>query len=99
MNLLETTNHLFELFHIWPAATHQQLFDDTLRDINEELRFVMFELRSCINQYDGMVYYGVVNTVADEVSEFETKYSAPQITFYKELVCDSLLCISGGARI
>ena len=87
------SNHLFELFHIWLAANDQQLFDDTLWNINNELAFVKFELRACTNQYDGMVYYGVANNVADKESQLGTKYSVPQIAFYKGLVCDSFLCI------
>lgn len=46
-----------------------------------------------MNQYDGMVYYGVVNNIADEESKLGTKYSVPQVAYYKGLVCDSLICI------
>ena len=53
-----------------------------------------FEVRACINQYDGMVYYGVANNIADEESKLGTKYYVPQIAFYKGLVCVSLLCIA-----
>ncbi|WVZ88174.1 hypothetical protein U9M48_034722 [Paspalum notatum var. saurae] len=67
-------------------ATHQQLFNDTLLKINKDLAFLQFELRACMNQYDGMVYYGVVNNIADEESKFGTKYSVPQIAFYKGLL-------------
>lgn len=45
-----------------------------------------FELRGCRNQYDGEVYYGVVNILADEQSKLGTKYSVPQIAFYKAVV-------------
>ena len=41
-----------------------------------------------------MVYYGVANNIADEESKLGTKYSVPQIAFYKGLVCVSLLCIA-----
>jgi hypothetical protein len=54
---------------------------------------LQFELRACINQYDGMVYYGVVNNIADEESKLGTKYSVPQIAFYKGLVRDTWPCI------
>ncbi|AQK38808.1 uncharacterized protein LOC100274498 [Zea mays] len=67
-------------------ATHQQLFNDTLLKINKDLAYLQFELRACINQYDGMVYYGVVNNIADEESKLGTKYSVPQIAFYKGLL-------------
>ncbi|OQU78651.1 hypothetical protein SORBI_3008G018800 [Sorghum bicolor] len=67
-------------------ATHQQLFNDTLLKINKDLAYLQFELRACINQYDGMVYYGVVNNIVDEESKLGTKYSVPQIAFYKGLI-------------
>jgi non-structural maintenance of chromosomes element 1 len=75
------------------AATHQQLFNDTLLKINKDLAYLQFELLACMNQYDGTVYYGVVNTIADEQSKLGTKYSVPQIAFYKGLVCACLLLL------
>lgn len=82
------------LFYIpWLAATHQQLFNDTLLKLNKELAYLQFELRACMNQYDGVVYYGVVNNIVDDESKLGTKYSVPQVAYYKGLVCDSLLCI------
>jgi hypothetical protein len=47
-----------------------------------------------MNQYDGKVYYGVVNNIVGEESKLGTKYSVPQIAFYKGLVCTSLFCIA-----
>lgn len=44
-----------------------------------------------MNQYDGMMYYGVVNNIADEESKLGTKYSVPQVAFYKGLVCELIL--------
>ncbi|CAD6255003.1 unnamed protein product [Miscanthus lutarioriparius] len=67
-------------------ATHQQLFNDTLLKLNKELAYLQFELRACMNQYDGMVYYGVVNNIADEESKLGTKYSVPQVAYYKGLL-------------
>jgi non-structural maintenance of chromosomes element 1 len=74
-------------------ATHQQLFNDTFLKINKDLAYLQFELRACMNQYDGTVYYGVVNTIADEQSKLGTKYSVPQIAFYKRLVYACLLLL------
>ncbi|KAL2470463.1 embryo defective [Abeliophyllum distichum] len=68
-----------------PGA-HQQLFNEYLRKINAELGYVQFELRACRNQYDGNVYYGVVNNVSDDQSKLGTKYTVPQIAFYKGIV-------------
>ncbi|XP_051186011.1 uncharacterized protein [Lolium perenne] len=67
-------------------ASEQQLFSDTIGKINKELGYLHFDLRACINQYDGTVYYGVVNTIADEESKLGSKYSVPQIAFYKGLL-------------
>lgn len=67
-------------------VTHRQLFNEVLLKINKELAYVQFELRACQNQYDGKVYYGMVNNVADEQSKLGTKYSVPQIAFYKGVV-------------
>nr|XP_043611179.1 uncharacterized protein LOC122582809 [Erigeron canadensis] len=66
--------------------SNQKLFNDYLRKINMELSYVQLELRACRNQYDGCVYYGVINTVADEQSKLGTKYSVPQIAFYKAII-------------
>lgn len=71
---------------IFATGTHQKLFSDILLKINKELSYVQFELRGCRNQYDGKVYYGVVNNVADEQSKLGTKYTVPQIAFYKGIV-------------
>lgn len=68
------------------TETHQQMFNDYLLKINTELSYVQFELRGCRNQFDGKVYYGVVNNVADEQSKLGTKYTIPQIAFYKGVV-------------
>ncbi|KAL3850060.1 hypothetical protein ACJIZ3_011942 [Penstemon smallii] len=64
----------------------QQLVDEYLRKINQELSYVQFELRACRNQYEGNVYYGVVNNVADDQSKLGTKYTVPQIAFYKGII-------------
>ncbi|XP_014517898.1 non-structural maintenance of chromosomes element 1 homolog [Vigna radiata var. radiata] len=67
-------------------GTERQLFDGFILKINKALSCANFELRACINQYDGQVYYGVVNTVSDEHSKLGTKYSVPQIAFYKAII-------------
>nr|CAD1817383.1 unnamed protein product [Ananas comosus var. bracteatus] len=67
-------------------VNNKQLFNDVLLKINKELAYVQFELRACRNQYDGKVYYGVINNVADEQSKLGTKYSVPQIAFYKGVI-------------
>ncbi|KAJ0020920.1 hypothetical protein Pint_31625 [Pistacia integerrima] len=81
-----------DFHHIFSAVTgknpgaHQELFNEYLLKINRELSSCQFELRGCRDQYDGHVCYGVVNNVADEQSKLGTKYSVPQIAFYKGIV-------------
>ncbi|XP_027346466.1 non-structural maintenance of chromosomes element 1 homolog [Abrus precatorius] len=67
-------------------GTDRQLFNGFILKINKALACANFELRGCIDQYDGQVYYGVVNTVADEHSKLGTKYTVPQIAFYKAII-------------
>lgn len=67
-------------------GTDRQLFDNFILKINKALSCANFELRACIDQYDGQVYYGVVNTVSDEHSKLGTKYTVPQIAFYKAII-------------
>lgn len=68
------------------AGSHDKLFNEYLLVINKELSYVHCELRGCRDQYDGQVFYGLVNNVADEQSQLGTKYSVPQIAFYKGVV-------------
>ncbi|KAK2442783.1 hypothetical protein P8452_21230 [Trifolium repens] len=67
-------------------GTDRRIFDAFILAINKALTCANFELRGCIDQYDGQVYYGVVNTVSDEQSKLGTKYSVPQIAFYKAII-------------
>lgn len=62
------------------------LLNEYLGKINSELSYVQLELRACRNQYDGRVYYGIVNNVPDQQSKLGTKYKVPQIAFYKAIV-------------
>lgn len=85
---LEET-HFFSIFAQVTGKSpggNQEVFKRFLLDINKELAFVQFELRACRNQYNGKVYYGVVNNVSDEHSKIGTKYSPPQIAFYKGII-------------
>ncbi|KFK26364.1 hypothetical protein AALP_AA8G239000 [Arabis alpina] len=68
-----------------PGAA-KKIFDKYLLEINKELSYVHFELRACRDQYDGQVCYGVVNNVSDEQSKLGTKYSVPQIAFFKGII-------------
>lgn len=72
------------------TGVRRKAFDDYLLKINKALSYVQFELRGCRNQYDGQVYYGVVNNVSDEESKLGTTYSVAQIAFYKAIVSHEL---------
>ncbi|KAL6195853.1 hypothetical protein ACLB2K_031470 [Fragaria x ananassa] len=67
-------------------GVRRKAFDDYLLRINKALSYVQLELRGCRNQYDGQVYYGVVNNVSDEESKLGTTYSVAQIAFYKAII-------------
>jgi Nse1 non-SMC component of SMC5-6 complex len=73
------------------TVKYEKIFNEALLKINDALSYVQFELRACKNQYDGKIYYGVVNNVADDQSKLGTKYTAPQIAFYKGVVHKLLL--------
>lgn len=78
---------VFNVLHwFWLAGDAKKIFDKYLLEINKELSYVHFELRACRDQYDGHVCYGVVNTVSDDQSKLGTKYSVPQIAFFKGIV-------------
>lgn len=72
------------------ADNDQQVFNSYLLTINKALSFAQFELRGCRNQYDGRVYYGLVNNVSDDQSKLGTKYSVPQIALFKAIVREVL---------
>lgn len=44
------------------------------------------EIRGCTNQYDGTLYYGVINKLASEESKLGTQLTHPQLTFFKAIV-------------
>ncbi|XP_010454437.1 PREDICTED: non-structural maintenance of chromosomes element 1 homolog [Camelina sativa] len=67
-------------------GTVKKHFDKYLLEINKELSYVHFELKACRDQYDGQVCYGVVNNVSDDQSKLGTKYSVPQIAFFKGII-------------
>ena len=57
------------------AHVSDRAFHEYIGRINKELDFVQFEARASRNQYDGEIYYGVVNKVADEHAKLGTQYS------------------------
>lgn len=81
------------------ADVSERAFYEYIGRINKELDFVQFEARAGRNQYDGEIYYGVVNKVADEHAKLGTQYSLPQIAFFKAVIEAILQDQSGKGRI
>lgn len=54
--------------------------------INKEMDFLQMELRAGRNQYDGSIYYGLVNKVGNEQAKMGTRYSHAQISFFKAVL-------------
>jgi hypothetical protein len=44
------------------------------------------EIRVATNQYDGKLYYGIVNKVGNEQAKLGTRYTHAQISFFKAVV-------------
>lgn len=97
LNVKGTIEHYVDKYSsfLFAAGAAKKIFDKYLLEINKELSYVHFELRACRDQYDGQVCYGVVNNVADEQSKLGTKYSVPQIAFFKGIVSLALSFLSG----
>ncbi|MCO5594674.1 hypothetical protein L7F22_048707 [Adiantum nelumboides] len=54
--------------------------------INKEMGFLQLEVRAGRNQYDGKLYYGLVNKLGNEQSKLGTRYSHAQIAFFKAVL-------------
>uniref|UniRef100_A0A0C9RS92 Non-structural maintenance of chromosomes element 1 homolog n=1 Tax=Wollemia nobilis TaxID=56998 RepID=A0A0C9RS92_9CONI len=81
------------------SGLRERGFHEYIGNINKELGFLQFEVRAGRNQYDGEVYYGVVNKVADEQAKLGTQYSLPQIAFFRALMEAILQDQSGKGQI
>lgn len=81
------------------ADVSEGSFHKCIGRINEGLDFVQLEARAGRNQYDGEIYYGVVNKVADEHAKLGTQYSLPQIAFFKAVIEAILQDQSGKGQI
>ncbi|KAJ4834858.1 hypothetical protein Tsubulata_012964 [Turnera subulata] len=68
-----------------PGASSRDLYNFLLK-INKELSYVQMEMRGCRDQNDGVVCFGLVNTVSDEHSKLGTCYSVPQLALFKGVV-------------
>ncbi|KAL3529729.1 hypothetical protein ACH5RR_009051 [Cinchona calisaya] len=83
---LEESEFRSVFYKVTGKSPDHQVFNNYLSDINDELGYVQLDLRRCLNQYNGKAYYGVVNSVSDEQSKLGTKYTVPQIAFYKGII-------------
>jgi len=61
-------------------------FFDFISTVNKELDYLQMEIRGCTNQYDGTLYYGVINKLASEESKLGTQLTHPQLTFFKAIM-------------
>lgn len=67
--------------------------------INKEMNFVQMELRAGRNQYDGLLYYGLVNKLGNEQAKLGTRYSHAQIAFFKAVLESIISDPSSDGRI
>jgi hypothetical protein len=71
------------------CCTHPQQqngFFDFLGVVNKELDYVQMEIRGSANQYDGILYYGLVNKLANEEAKMGTRFTHVQICLFKAIV-------------
>jgi hypothetical protein len=54
--------------------------------VNKELDYVQMEIRGSANQYDGILYYGLVNKLANEEAKMGTRFTHVQICLFKAIV-------------
>lgn len=54
--------------------------------VNKELDFVHMEVRGSADQYDGTVFYGLVNKLASEESKLGSVFTHAQLAFFKAVV-------------
>lgn len=61
-------------------------FSQFVASINKEMNFLQLEVRAGRNQYDGKLYYGLVNKLGNEQAKLGTRYSHAQIAFFKAVL-------------
>lgn len=61
-------------------------FDALFAAINEEIRFLSLELRKVTCEFDGTMYIGIVNNLADDGSKLCTALSPTEIAFLKLII-------------
>lgn len=61
-------------------------FPQFISMINKEMGFLQLEVRVGRNQYNGKLYYGLVNKLGNEQAKLGTRYSHAQIAFFKAVL-------------
>lgn len=87
----------FFVFFVAGVAAINTFDSEFVDEINGELSSVRSVLRCCTDQYNGQVYYGLVNNVSNEQSEqsnLGTKDSDPHIAFFKSMVSVDKISLS-----
>lgn len=59
---------------------------EAVGNINHDLRFIFLEIRKARMETTGALYWGLVNTSADEYSQLCTAYSLQEIELFKLIV-------------
>ncbi len=72
-------------FFLWGCFFADGFFD-FLGVVNKELDYVQMEIRGSANQYDGILYYGLVNKLANEEAKMGTRFTHVQICLFKAIV-------------
>ena len=62
-------------------------FDTLVRDLNNSLQFMHLEVKSIVDEEDGVIYWGLVNLKNDEISQISTEYQKSEIDLFKAIVC------------
>ncbi|KAH9564844.1 hypothetical protein CY35_04G045900 [Sphagnum magellanicum] len=73
-------------------------FFDFLGVVNKELDYVQMEIRGSANQYDGILYYGLVNKLANEEAKMGTRFTHVQICLFKAIM-EAILQDSTGSGV
>jgi len=57
-----------------------------VRCINQNMESLSFEIRKARRESDGRIYWGVVNTLNDKISELATQLTSDELNFYKAII-------------
>mmetsp|Transcript_17727 Transcript_17727/g.71514 ORF Transcript_17727/g.71514 Transcript_17727/m.71514 type:complete len:136 (-) Transcript_17727:461-868(-) len=78
----ENVKTLYESLHGNNALREGETIDHKIADMNRLLDFAHIELRKAAAPPDNKVYWGVVNSLDDELSKLMTKYSPEDVAIF-----------------